>query len=351
MIFKDKVILLTGGTGSFGNAFIEMFLHSDLKRIVIFSRDEKKQDDMRRLYKSSKLKFVLGDIRDAARVEEVAKGVDYIFHAAALKQVPSCDFSPLEAVKTNIFGTDNIIKAAIKHKVKNLVCLSTGKAVYPINVMGLTKAVMEKVILQNIRDLAETENPVTKINFIRYSNVFGSRGSAVELFIEQIKNEKPITITHKDMYRSMMTAEEAVRLAIFAMQNGESGDLFIYKAKRTSLLSLAKMMQKLLHAKNHEIQYIGLRHGEKLEETILSEDERLRAEDMGDYIRVRFDRRGLNYYEGAYTNKRVNDIAPEDIYTPAFPTLTENDLRYMLSSVGVNVPHKEESKISETSLA
>ena len=331
-IFKNKIILLTGGTGSFGKAFIERFMNSDIKKIIVFSRDEKKQDDMRIKYRNPKIKFVIGNIRDKDAVNDACRGVDYIFHAAALKQVPSCDFSPIEAVKTNILGTDNLIRSAINHNIKKVVFLSTGKAVNPINAMGISKAMMEKVIFQKARDLLE-ENSNTTLTLIRYSNVFASRGSAINIFIDQIKNKQPITITNLKMKRSIMSIDEAIDLAIFALKHGKNGDLFIYKAKRASLEFLAKTLQKIFNAQNRNIKIIGKRHGEKLEETILSEDELLRVMEMGNYCKVSADQRGLNYYHEQTFSKRLNDI--DDKYQKRYklklPNLTEEDLRKLLN--------------------
>ncbi len=330
-IFKNRVVLLTGGTGSFGTAFVERFMDSNIKKIIIFSRDEKKQDDMRIRYHNPKIKFIIGNVRDENAINDACRGVDYIFHAAALKQVPSCDFSPIEAVKTNILGTDNLIRAAINHNIKKVVFLSTGKAVKPINAMGISKAMMEKVIFQKARDLLEL-NSNTTLTIIRYSNVFASRGSAVNTFIEQIKKNKPITITHKKMKRSIMSIDEAVDLALFAFKHGKNGDLFIYKAKRTSLEFLAKTLQDIFNAQNRDIKIIGKRHGEKLEETILSEDELLRVEEMGNYCRVLADKRGLNYYHEQTFSKRLNDIddSHQKRYKLTLPNLTEEDLRELL---------------------
>jgi UDP-glucose 4-epimerase len=340
-MFKDKVVLLTGGTGSFGTTFVKRFLDSDVKKIIIFSRDEKKQDDMRIKYHHPKLKFIIGDIRDKDAVYDACVNVDYIFHAAALKQVPSCDFSPLEAVKTNILGTDNLIREAVKQKVKKIVFLSTGKAVMPINAMGISKAMMEKVIIENARRFKENDIDTT-LTFIRYSNVFASRGSAINLFLEQIKNNEPITITHPKMYRSMMSVDEALDLALYAFENGNNGDLFIYKAKRTSLMDLARDMQDLLDAKNQEIKIIGKRHGEKLEETILSPDELLRVEDMGEYCRVPMDRRGLNYYVERTFDRRIQELNDEKVYELKVPDLTKDSLAKMLEEVGVEIKNKVE---------
>ncbi len=332
-MFAGKTVLLTGGTGSFGNAFISRYLESDVKKIIIFSRDEKKQDDMRMRYKDPKIKFVLGNICNKDAVDDVCRHVDFIFHAAALKQVPSCDFSPIEASRVNIFGTDNLIRSAIRHGVKKITFLSTGKAVKPINAMGISKAMMEKVILQNARELKE-EGEETILTFIRYSNVFGSRGSAVNTFIRQIKENEALTLTHPNMQRSMMSTDEAISLAVFAMEHGDNGDMFIYKAKKTSLEFLATSLQKILDAKNREIKIIGKRHGEKLVETILSEDELLRVTDMGRYCKVSPDRRSLNYYTKTDASHRLNDFVDEpESYTLEFPVLTEADLREMLEGL------------------
>jgi UDP-glucose 4-epimerase len=332
-MFRGKTVLLTGGTGSFGNAFIERFLESDIKKIIIFSRDEKKQDDMRMHYKNAKLKFVLGNICNKDAVDDVCRSVDFIFHAAALKQVPSCDFSPIEAARVNIFGTDNLIRAAIRHKVKKITFLSTGKAVKPINAMGISKAMMEKVILQNARDINEIgSGPILTI--IRYSNVFASRGSAVNTFIKQIENGEAITLTHPKMQRSLMSADEAISLALFAMEHGGSGDLFIYKSKKTSLAFLAKSLQNIFEARHREIKIIGKRHGEKLVETILSEDELLRVTEMGAYYKVSPDRRTLNYYTEIDASKRENDfIENPEGHALVFPKLTEEDLREMIATL------------------
>jgi len=313
-MFNNKTIMITGGSGSFGNAFIQKYIDSDIKKIVIYSRDEEKQDKMRLLYQNPKLKFIIGDIRDYSHLYNSMKNIDIVFHAAALKQVPSCEFAPLEATKTNIFGTDNVLNASIQRGVKDIVCLSTGKAVYPINAMGLSKAMMEKVIINKARELIEN-GCNTKLKFIRFSNVFATRGSAINIFTKQIKNAQPVTVTNPNMKRSIMTMDEAVKLAIFAMQNGDCGDLFIYKAKRTSLKQLVEYLFEIYNAKNRTIDIIGARHGEKLEETILSEDELLRSVDMGDFVRVRPDRRGLNYINKHYKgiNRRKEQKTPTKI--------------------------------------
>lgn len=290
-MFKDKTLLITGGTGSFGNAVMERFLDSDIKEIRIFSRDEKKQDDMRKLYKSEKLKFYIGDVRDVASVKNAMHNVDYVFHAAALKQVPSCEFFPLEAVKTNILGTDNVLTAAIDYGVKKVICLSTDKAAYPINAMGISKAMMEKVFVAK----AKTVDPErTLICGTRYGNVMASRGSVIPLFIEQIKSGKPLTITDPNMTRYLMSLEEAVELVIFAFQNAVAGDIMVQKAPASYIGDLAQAIKELFKADN-EIKVIGTRHGEKLYETLLTREEYVVAEDLGGFFRVPADKRDLNY--------------------------------------------------------
>jgi UDP-glucose 4-epimerase len=290
-MFKGKTLLITGGTGSFGNAVMKRFLHTDIAEIRIFSRDEKKQDDMRKLYKNSKLKFYIGDVRDLASVKNAMYGVDYIFHAAALKQVPSCEFFPLEAVKTNVWGTDNILTAAIECGVKKVICLSTDKAAYPINAMGISKAMMEKVFIAR----SKTVNPgKTLICGTRYGNVMASRGSVIPLFIEQIKKGQPLTITDPDMTRFLMSLEEAVELVIFAFQNAEAGDIMVQKSPASTIGDLAQALKELFNVDN-EIKVIGTRHGEKRYETLLTKEEYVVAEDMGGFFRVPADRRDLNY--------------------------------------------------------
>ncbi|MCZ0873507.1 polysaccharide biosynthesis protein [Peribacillus sp. AS_2] len=290
-MFKDKTLLITGGTGSFGNAVMERFLDSDIKEIRIFSRDEKKQDDMRKLYKNEKLKFYIGDVRDVASVKNAMHNVDYVFHAAALKQVPSCEFFPLEAVKTNILGTDNVLTAAIDYGVKKVICLSTDKAAYPINAMGISKAMMEKVFVAK----AKTVDPErTLICGTRYGNVMASRGSVIPLFIEQIKSGQPLTITDPNMTRYLMSLEEAVELVIFAFQNAVAGDIMVQKAPASYIGDLAQAIKELFKADN-EIKVIGTRHGEKLYETLLTREEYVVAEDLGGFFRVPADKRDLNY--------------------------------------------------------
>jgi UDP-N-acetylglucosamine 4,6-dehydratase/5-epimerase len=290
-MFKDNILLITGGTGSFGNAVMKKFLHTNVKEIRIFSRDEKKQDDMRKLYKNDKLKFYIGDVRDLASVKNAMYGVDYVFHAAALKQVPSCEFFPLEAVKTNVIGTDNVLTGAIEMGVKKVICLSTDKAAYPINAMGISKAMMEKVFVAKSKTV-DSNN--TLICGTRYGNVMASRGSVIPLFVEQIKNDLPITVTDPNMTRFLMSLEEAVELVIFAFENAEAGDILVQKAPASTIGDLAIAIKELFKAEN-EIKIIGTRHGEKLYETLLTKEEHVVAQDMGGFYRVPADKRDLNY--------------------------------------------------------
>lgn len=289
-VFDDKVLLITGGTGSFGNAVLRRFLNSGLREIRILSRDEKKQDDMRKRYNSGKLKFYIGDVRDPQSVMNAVRGVDYIFHAAALKQVPSCEFHPLEAVKTNVMGTENVLEAAIQCGVKRVVCLSTDKAVYPINAMGISKAMMEKVAVAKSRSSNHTV-----INVTRYGNVMASRGSVIPLFVEQIRAGQPITVTDPSMTRFMMTLDDAVDLVLYAFEHGEAGDIFVQKAPAATIDVLTQALTSLLGKPDHEVRVIGTRHGEKLYEALLSREEMAAAEDLGGYYRVPPDLRDLNY--------------------------------------------------------
>ena len=296
-IFEGKTLMITGGTGSFGNAVLNRFLNTDIGEIRIFSRDEKKQDDMRHEFQAKmpeaagKIKFFIGDVRDLASVKNAMHGVDYIFHAAALKQVPSCEFFPMEAVKTNVIGTDNVLTAAIDAGVKNVVCLSTDKAAYPINAMGTSKAMMEKVIVAKSRTVAPEK---TKICCTRYGNVMCSRGSVIPLWIEQIKAGNPITITEPSMTRFIMSLDEAVDLVLFAFQNGVSGDILVQKAPACTIETLAKAVTGLFKP-DHEIRVIGIRHGEKMYETLLTNEECANASDLGNFYRVPSDKRDLNY--------------------------------------------------------
>jgi len=290
MNFKGKTLLITGGTGSFGNAVLKNFLQSDIQEIRIFSRDEKKQEDMRNEYKNSKLKFYIGDVRDINSVLDATKGVDYIFHAAALKQVPSCEFHPLEAVKTNVIGTDNVLDAAIKSRVQKVICLSTDKAVYPINAMGISKAMMEKVAIAKSR-LSDS----TTICITRYGNVMASRGSVIPLFCKQVLDGMPISITDKNMTRFMMSLDDAVNLVLYAFENGKTGDTFVQKSPATDIATLAEAILDVLEQEEYEIKVIGTRHGEKLYESLLSREEMSAADDLGDFYRVPPDLRDLNY--------------------------------------------------------
>ena len=289
-MFKNKVLLISGGTGSFGNAVLRRFLTTGIKEIRIFSRDELKQDDMRKRYNNDKLKFYLGDVRDKNSIDDAMRGVDFVFHAAALKQVPSCEFYPMQAVKTNVIGTENLLNSAISAGVEKVIALSTDKAVYPINAMGISKAMMERVIVAKGRNVKDTMIACT-----RYGNVMASRGSVIPLFIDQVKNGKPITITDPNMTRYMMSLDNAVDLVLFAFINGKSGDIFVQKAPGATVELLAHTMRKILGAPDHEIRTIGTRHGEKLYETLLTKEEMVKAIDMEKYYRIPADTRDLNY--------------------------------------------------------
>ena len=307
-MFTDKTLLITGGTGSFGNAVLRRFLHSDLREIRILSRDEKKQDDMRKKYQDPKLKFYLGDVRDYQSVLNAVRGVDYIYHAAALKQVPSCEFHPLEAVKTNVLGTENVLEAAINCGVERVVCLSTDKAVYPINAMGISKAMMEKVAVAKSRSSRSTVICAT-----RYGNVMASRGSVIPLFIKQIRAGEPITITDPAMTRFMMTLDDAVDLVLYAFEHGDPGDIFVQKAPAATIETLAQALTDLLGVQGHPINVIGTRHGEKLYEVLLSREEMVAAQDLGGYYRVPPDLRDLNY--GKYVEQGEVKISAAGEYT------------------------------------
>jgi UDP-glucose 4-epimerase len=291
-MFKNKILLITGGTGSFGNAVLKRFLNTDIQEIRIFSRDEKKQDDMRHQLNNPKVKFYIGDVRDKRSVDGAMRGVDYIFHAAALKQVPSCEFFPIQAVRTNVFGTENVLDSAIEHGVKNVVVLSTDKAAYPINAMGISKAMMEKVAIAKARSLGQ--DAATTICCTRYGNVMASRGSVIPLWIDQIKSGNDITITDPNMTRYMMTLDDAVDLVLYAFKNGKNGDLFVQKAPAATLHVLAKALTELFKTKTN-IRVIGTRHGEKLYETLVTREEMAKSEDMGNYYRIPADNRDLNY--------------------------------------------------------
>ena len=282
-MFKNKVLLITGGTGSFGNAVLKRFLDTDIKEIRIFSRDEKKQDDMRHALQNSKVKFYIGDVRNKRSVDNAMHGVDFIFHAAALKQVPSCEFFPIEAVNTNILGTQNVLDSAVEHGVKRMIVLSTDKAAYPINAMGISKAMMEKVAIAKARSLGE--DAITTVCLTRYGNVMASRGSVIPLFVDQMNAGKDITVTDPNMTRFMMTLDDAVDLVVYAFQHGENGDLFVQKAPAATLEVLAKAVIELYKSKS-QVRVIGTRHGEKLYETLVTREEMAKAEDMGNYFRI-----------------------------------------------------------------
>lgn len=290
-MFEGKTLLITGGTGSFGNAVMKRFLNTEIKEIRIFSRDEKKQDDMRKQYKSEKLKFYIGDVRDISSVKNAMHGVDYVFHAAALKQVPSCEFFPMEAVKTNVMGTENVLQASVESGIEKVICLSTDKAAYPINAMGISKAMMEKVFVAKAKAVDSSK---TLICGTRYGNVMASRGSVIPLFIKQIKNGEPLTVTDPSMTRFLMSLEEAVELVVFAFENAEAGDIMVQKSPASTIGDLAIALKELFNVDN-EIKVIGTRHGEKLYETLLTREEHVVAEDMGGFYRVPADTRDLNY--------------------------------------------------------
>lgn len=303
-MFKDKTLLITGGTGSFGHAVLDRFLSTEIREIRIFSRDEKKQDDMRTQYHSDKVKFYIGDVRDINSVKNAMHGVDYVFHAAALKQVPSCEFFPLEAVKTNVFGTDNVLSASISYGVKKVICLSTDKAAYPINAMGTSKAMMEKVVVAKSRTVSPDR---TSICCTRYGNVMASRGSVIPRFVEQIKAGHSLTVTEPSMTRFIMSLEEAVELVLFAFENAESGDIMVQKAPACTIGVLAQAVKELFKS-DAEMQIIGIRHGEKMYETLLTEEESANAQDMGNFFRVPCDKRDLNYEK--YFDQGSKEISP-----------------------------------------
>lgn len=327
-IFKDKILLITGGTGSFGNMVLKRFLDSDIKEIRIFSRDEKKQDDMRHQLQNSKVKFYIGNVRDRDSVDNVMIGVDYVFAAAALKQVPSCEFFPMQAVMTNVIGTNNVIESAIQHKVKNIVVLSTDKAAYPINAMGISKAMMEKVAIAKGRSLGLASD--TTICCTRYGNVMGSRGSVIPLWIEQMKQGNPITITDPTMTRFMMTLNDAVDLVVYAFEHGRNGDLFVQKAPAATLSTLATALKELFHS-DSEIKIIGTRHGEKVYETLVTREEIAKAEDMGEYYRVPCDVRDLNYDNLECGNQKVTQI--EDYHSHNTYRLDVEEMKALLLKV------------------
>ena len=325
-MFKNKILLITGGTGSFGNAVLRRFLETDIEEIRVFSRDEKKQDDMRKQYNNSKLKFYIGDVRDVNSIKGAMRGVDYVFHAAALKQVPSCEFYPMQAVKTNVIGTENVLLEAIDAKVKKVIVLSTDKAVYPINAMGVSKAMMERVAVATSRNIDKKE---TMIACTRYGNVMASRGSVIPLFIDQIRQDKEITITDPAMTRFMMSLDQAVELVLFAFENGNNGDIFVQKAPAATIELLTKTLKNLLGRSNHKVNIIGTRHGEKLYEALLTREEMVSAEDMGNYYRIPADTRDLNYSKYFEEGKEVVTQAKE-YHSHNTHRLNEEELKNML---------------------
>ena len=325
-MFKNKTLLITGGTGSFGNAVLNKFINSNITEIRIFSRDEKKQDDMRRKFQNDKIKYFIGDIRDESSIDQAMKGVDFVFHAAALKQVPSCEFYPMEAVKTNIIGTENMLNSAIKNNVEKVICLSTDKAVYPINAMGVSKSLMEKVFVAKSRI-----SNSTKIIGTRYGNVMASRGSVIPLFYDQIQNNSSITITDPKMTRFMMTLQNAVDLVLYAFKNGNTGDIFVQKAPSTTIGELAETMKKIYDS-NSNIKTIGIRHGEKIHETLLSKEERIVSEDLGEYFRIPSDNRDLNYDK--YFFEGVKTAKTEEFNSFNTRKLKKNELIDLLASIG-----------------
>jgi UDP-glucose 4-epimerase len=341
MIFKDNIILITGGTGSFGNAVLHRFLNTDIKEIRIFSRDEKKQDDMRKYYNNPKIKFYIGDVRDYDSVENAMLGVDYVFHAAALKQVPSCEFFPVQAVRTNILGAENVIKAAIANNAKKLIVLSTDKAVYPINAMGMSKALMEKVMIAYSRQQPANG---TILCGTRYGNVMASRGSVIPLFIEQIKSGKPITITDPEMTRYLMSLEEAVELVIYAYQNGQQGDIFVQKSPACTIKDLAQALIELFEAKT-TIKIIGTRHGEKKHETLVNREEMAKAIELPGYYRIPADTRDLNYdiyfEKGLQKVSMVQDYTSENTQRLTIPETKEKLLTvdYVRAELGLGDKH------------
>ena len=340
-MFKDKVLLISGGTGSFGNAVLRKFLSTDIKEIRIFSRDELKQDNMRKLYNNIKLKFYIGDVRDKKSINDAMKGVDYVFHAAALKQVPSCEFYPMQAVRTNIIGTENLLDSAINAGVKKVIALSTDKAVYPINAMGITKAMMERVVVSKSRN---TKN--TMVACTRYGNVMASRGSVIPLFLNQIKKNKPITITDPNMTRFMMSLDDAVALVLFAFQNGKSGDIFVQKAPAATIQLVANSLKKVLGVPDHDIKIIGTRHGEKLYETLLTKEEMVKAVDLGKYYRIPADSRDLNYNQFFEEGEEISTEAAA-YHTHNNHKLDEKELTDMLLNLQEIQKDLKEHKINE----
>ena len=328
MMFKNKTILITGGSGSFGNAVLDKFLTSDIKEIRIFSRDEKKQHDMRVKYDNPKIKFFIGDVRDRDSIRPAMSSVDFVFHAAALKQVPSCEFFPIEAVKTNVLGTDNVLSVAIENKVKKVICLSTDKAVYPINAMGVSKAMMEKVFVAKSRNTT-----TTIICGTRYGNVMASRGSVIPHFYQQIKEGKNITVTDPNMTRFMMTLDDAVSLVLYAFKNAKPGDIFVQKSPATTIYLLAETMKEIYNSKV-KIKNIGIRHAEKVHETLLSKEERMVSKDLGEYFRIPADNRDLNYNKYFFEGKKPKAL--EEYNSSNTVQLNKKELIKLLGKIGYN---------------
>jgi len=326
-MFENSTLLITGGTGSFGNAVLKRFLNTNIKEIRIFSRDEKKQHDMRVQINNPKIKFYIGDVRDYNSIKFALKGVNFVFHAAALKQVPSCEFYPLEAVKTNVLGTENVLNAAINQNVDKVICLSTDKAVYPINAMGISKALMEKIMVAKSRISGRTT-----IIGTRYGNVMASRGSVIPLFFDQIMNQHDITITNPEMTRFMMTLEDAVDLVLYAFANGNSGDIFVQKSPASTIIQLANALKKI-YKSTVDVKIIGTRHAEKLYETLLAKEEMLHADDLGEYYRVPADNRDLNYNK-YFSEGSINSTEVEDYHSHNTRRLNENELISLLNSIG-----------------
>lgn len=346
-MFKDKVLLITGGTGSFGNAVLDRFLDTDIKEIRIFSRDEKKQEDMRRTYRNEKLKFYIGDVRDYNSISYALKGVDYVFHAAALKQVPSCEFYPMQAVQTNVIGTENVLNACVNNGVKKVVCLSTDKAAYPINAMGISKAMMEKVAIAKARQIDPKD---TLISVTRYGNVMASRGSVIPLFVEQMKRGEDITVTDPNMTRFMMSLPDAVELVLFAFKNARQGDLFIQKAPAATIECLAQAMTELFDAKDIGIKVIGTRHGEKLYETLATREELAKSEDCGDYYRICADNRDLNY-DNYFSDGKQQTSTLDDYHSHNTTRLDIEGMKEMLLKLDYiqqELENLEEEKILKT---
>jgi len=336
-MFEDKILLISGGTGSFGNVVLRYFLDTGIREIRIFSRDELKQDDMRKEYNNEKLKFYIGDVRDANSLEEAMKGVDFVFHAAALKQVPSCEFYPMQAVQTNVVGTENVLNTAIKFGIKKVIVLSTDKAVYPINAMGMSKAMMEKVVVAKSRNLNDNE---TIVCCTRYGNVMASRGSVIPLFINQIKENKEITITDPNMTRFMMSLDDAVNLVMFAFEHGSNGDIFVQKSPAATVEVLANSLKKILNSLEHSVKIIGTRHGEKLYETLLTREEMVNAIDMGDYYRIPSDTRDLNYNQYFVDGDVITET--EDYHSHNTRRLSEDEMQNMLLNLREIQPDLQE---------